>query len=37
MTQVMMQYGTAIQNQVSSAMTTYMSTLSAKYVKSYGH
>ena len=33
MTQVMMQYGTAIQNQVSSAMTTYMSTLSANMSK----
>ena len=33
MTQVMTQYGTAIQNQVSSAMTTYMSTLSANMSK----
>ena len=36
MTQVMMQYGTAIQNQVSSAMTTYMSTLSANMSKAMG-
>ena len=36
MTQVMMQYGTAIQNQVSSAMTAYMSTLSANMSKAMG-
>lgn len=36
MTQVMTQYGAAIQNQVSSAMTTYMSTLSANMSKAMG-